>query len=271
MIKASVAIIGAGPAGISCVLELSHLGVDCIIVEKDKVGGLLNNAFLVKNYPGFSKGLSGKELVKMFVKHLKSHHVRILKAEAKSVRYKQKFISESSKGKIISDFLVVASGTKPKSIDRATTLGFKGKIFYEIKNFPYFGKLKTKTVAILGAGDCAFDYALSLSKAKRVFVLNRTKRYKCNPWLYKEVKKRRNVKVVNDFDVSSLPKLKADYLFIAVGREPNADFFPSKLKRNKKAFLIGDVKNDIFRQTAICAGDGIRSAMEIYKILSLVD
>ncbi len=50
----NMVIIGAGPAGIAAALQLHRYGINPIILEKDKIGGLLRNADLVENYPGFS-------------------------------------------------------------------------------------------------------------------------------------------------------------------------------------------------------------------------
>lgn len=38
-----------------------------------------------------------------------------------------------------------------------------------------------------------------------------------------------------------------------------------KLIQDNLLFCIGDVKNDICRQTGICVGDGLRAAMQIYN------
>jgi thioredoxin reductase len=66
----------------------------------------------------------------------------------------------------------------------------------------------------------------------------------------------------------------ADYLIGAVGREPRLDFLSAELLEQAAAlgrlgrlYFIGDVKNGIYRQTAIAVGDGLRAAMKIYEVV----
>ena len=54
-----VLIIGAGPAGLAAALQLRRRGVDFMFFERQRVGGLLNNANWVENYPGFPGGITG--------------------------------------------------------------------------------------------------------------------------------------------------------------------------------------------------------------------
>ena len=56
-----VGIIGSGPTGIAASIYLKRAGFDIISFERKKIGGLLINANLVENYPGFPKGISGKK------------------------------------------------------------------------------------------------------------------------------------------------------------------------------------------------------------------
>jgi thioredoxin reductase len=70
-------------------------------------------------------------------------------------------------------------------------------------------------------------------------------------------------------------KLECDYLLIAIGREPQLDFFSNhnldifrELEQRGKLYLIGDVKNGIYRQAAIAAGEGIMAAMKINSLLN---
>ena len=61
-----VLIVGAGPAGLAAALQLKRYGIDATLIERGRVGGLLNNANLVENYPGFPGGISGANLIELF-------------------------------------------------------------------------------------------------------------------------------------------------------------------------------------------------------------
>ena len=61
-----VVIIGAGPAGLAAAMQLKRQGIDPLVLERKLVGGLLLNANLVENYPGFVDGISGPDLVSLF-------------------------------------------------------------------------------------------------------------------------------------------------------------------------------------------------------------
>jgi len=61
----NVIIIGAGPAGIACAIQLKRYNINTIVLEKDKIGGLLKNANLVENYPGFPNGINGEKFVQL--------------------------------------------------------------------------------------------------------------------------------------------------------------------------------------------------------------
>ena len=82
----SVAIIGAGPAGLSTALQLKRQGIKAVLFERDKVGGLLRNANLVENYPGFPGGLSGPKLVSLFEQQAWEAGVSITSAEVAWMR-----------------------------------------------------------------------------------------------------------------------------------------------------------------------------------------
>ena len=73
-----VAVIGAGPAGIACAVQLKRAGIIPMVFEQGRIGGLLNNAYRVENYPGFPEGISGPSLVRKFKKQMQQWHIRVI-------------------------------------------------------------------------------------------------------------------------------------------------------------------------------------------------
>jgi thioredoxin reductase (NADPH) len=56
-------VVGAGPAGLGAAVYASSEGVRTIVVEREAIGGQAGTSSLIRNYLGFSRGLSGAELV----------------------------------------------------------------------------------------------------------------------------------------------------------------------------------------------------------------
>ncbi|MDI6766957.1 MAG: NAD(P)/FAD-dependent oxidoreductase [Bacteroidota bacterium] len=286
-----VVIIGAGPAGIAAAIQLKRYGIEPVVFEKDRIGGLLKNANLVENYPGFPIGIAGDELVYLLQKHIDSYGVTVQYHEVKIVDFNyNKFIIKTGKKKISAKIVVIASGTKPKQFHHPDiTAKIANKIFYDV--YP-LTKLSKKNIAIIGGGDTAFDYALNLAgQGNKSIILNRGRNIKCLPLLWKRTNKSNKITYLGNTRIQSIRykngslilschdlkkdfEITADYLLIAIGREPCLDFMSEHLTSNIEylkhecmLYMIGDVKNNIYRQTAIAVGDGVMAAMKIYQHL----
>ncbi len=254
---ATVAIIGAGPAGISAGVMLARYGIDSVIYEANKVGGLIENAYRVDNTMLYPSGIKGMDFVKILEKYVEKYDLEVVKGEIKKVKVEDAFVLEPMKRRY--RYLIVATGTRPRK------LPFRGVYYHvvDIKDDP-------ENALIIGEGDIALDYALSLSeRAKNVTVLYRSK-IRAIPSLVKEVKKRKNVNLVKGEIVSVEDEIKttagvmsADTIIGAIGRIPNIEIVDGIT--SPRMFLIGDVKNGIYRQTSLAIADGIRAAMKIWR------
>ncbi|MEE8341271.1 MAG: NAD(P)/FAD-dependent oxidoreductase, partial [Candidatus Neomarinimicrobiota bacterium] len=177
-------------------------------------------------------------------------------------------------------YLVIASGTKP-IIPKIPTIhdSIKNNVFFEIHQL---GQVFDKKITIIGAGDCAFDYALNLSGSNQVILLNRSTHIKALPILQEHCSTSSNIRYLENISVKKIEnvnnqlllfcnnaeKLTADHLLIAIGREPNLDFIDVNILEKPNLFQIGDVKNGLYRQTTISTGDGTFTAMMISSRLS---
>ena len=190
--NSEVVIIGAGPAGIATAIQLRRYNIEPVLLERKKIGGLLGNANLVENYPGFPGGISGLELVELFKKQLKNTGVKVDFENVMELEYEDgAFFTRTNKRAIKSNIIVIATGTKPrKNSGFSISDEIKDRVFYEI--YPILG-IKNKKIAVIGAGDAAFDYALNLCRENEVTILNRSEQTKCIPVLRERCKKSENI------------------------------------------------------------------------------
>ena len=57
-----LAVIGAGPAGLAAAVYAASEGLSTLVLERDVVGGQAGSSSLIRNYLGFSRGISGADL-----------------------------------------------------------------------------------------------------------------------------------------------------------------------------------------------------------------
>ena len=57
-----VVVVGAGPSGLAAAVYASSEGLSTLVIEQQAVGGQAGTSSLIRNYPGFSRGVSGAHL-----------------------------------------------------------------------------------------------------------------------------------------------------------------------------------------------------------------
>jgi len=162
--KGKVAVIGAGPAGMSCAAELAKKGYDVTIFEKAKdSGGIARWNIPVFRLPEDAINYDTKNLLDLGV----------------SIKYNKKIESQDEVLKMISD------GCKAVFISSGLSDAFELPVLVGYSNvansFDFLNDIKTdkknnlkgKNVAIVGGGSVAIDVACSAaaSGAKNVYVI----------------------------------------------------------------------------------------------------
>ena len=283
----NVTIIGAGPAGLMAALQLIRFGIRPRVFEAHRTGGLLWNANRVENYLGFPGGISGPDLIARFeTQALQAGVVVAYEQVLKLDHDGEIFHLATTKAAYRSKIVVIASGTQPVVFPPdLLPPEVQDRVAYEVA--PLRGVVDCD-IAIVGAGDAAFDYAYTLEKANRVWILNRSRTVKCLPVLWQRLPQAAGVTYWQETGVVSISLdpagglalecnkqeeiiiLQVDYLIGALGRTPRVDFIApallgkiDALEQQGLLYRIGDVIHGRYRQTAIAAGDGLLAAMKI--------
>ncbi|MBV6396272.1 MAG: Thioredoxin reductase [Anaerolineales bacterium] len=287
--KHRVIIIGGGPAGISAAIQLQRCGLRPLLLERRELGGLLWNANLVENYPGFPNGVRGEKLIGLMKKQVERLGAEVKREEARQVTWSEDdFCVETDCARRGAQYLIVAAGTLSRALPDVIAPETKGRVFTEV--WP-LANVTERKIVIVGAGDAAFDYALNLAqRGNFVTILNRGENVKCLELLFERAAQEERIEYRAGVAVHAITadkragrlevrcealaqgkfSLHAEYALFAIGRVPNLDFLSDEIRgraqelvESGRLYFVGDVKNDSFRQAAIAAGDGLRAAMAI--------
>ncbi|MGC8955592.1 MAG: NAD(P)/FAD-dependent oxidoreductase [Fervidobacterium sp.] len=269
-----ISIVGGGPAGVSCATLLKRYGIGVVIYEKRQLGGLITNAWLVENFP-LVEPASGELLAQKLREAVEKYNIPVVYDEiylVKKADDAKKIKLVGAKSTYFSDIVVLATGTKPKRIEKLET---SDRVVYEFRDLPDY----VESVAFYGGGDVAFDGAIKNHYLGRLStILVRNNKLKAVPRLVDEVKRLKipvkfNEKIVRVSEnngkllVETIKEEKLfDALLIAIGRESNLPKIEG-LEIGQQVHIIGDAGHDRYRQSSIAVGDGIRCAMEIVKLI----
>lgn len=114
MKKVDVAIIGKGPAGVSCALYTRRAGFDTLILGKDF--GSLSTAEKIENYYGLSRPLSGLELAKTGVAQAQALGVQVEEAEVLALEKEESFLLSTENETYWAKAVLLATGKKRSSL-----------------------------------------------------------------------------------------------------------------------------------------------------------
>ncbi len=300
--ECDVAIIGAGPAGLTAAIYSSRARLRTLVVEKAVPGGQVNLSDKIENYPGFPGGISGGELVAKMVEQAKEFGAEIISAEVDGLaldgaRKKVK----TSGGVITAKAVVVASGSSPRLLDVPGEKEFSGKgvSYCAVCDGAFF---KDKTLAVVGGGDAALTEAVFLTRfSGEVNLVHRRDEFRGEKINQEKVREAEKIKlrlkkvvsevrgsgvvtsvVLRDVDSGDEEELAVQGLFVAIGHVPGSGFVKGVLDVDAEGFLMadealgtkmpgvyvaGDVRKGAKRQLATAVSDGAVAAMEAEKWL----
>lgn len=295
-----VVILGGGPAGLTAAIYTSRYGMKTVLISKD-IGGMANLSHKIENYPGYVG--SGFELMQKFYKQTREHGTLALNEDIIELEKDDNgFVIITSPHKIVhAKSIIIALGTKRRKLNIKGEDKFLGKGVSSCVTCDgsFF---REKDVAVIGGGNSACIDALIMSGfAKKVYVIYRGDKFRCEDITMQKLQKKKNV----EFHYNSIPKeiigeevvneliidkngkrkiIKVDGVFIDIGNLPVSDIAKMlKIKMDegdyihvnehmetnvKGVFAAGDVVKSKLKQIVVAAAQGAIAAKSASEYVS---
>lgn len=275
-------VIGAGPAGLGAALQATHYGLDVLVLERDQVGGRVRYADEIGNFPGFTAArTTGAALVKKLRTQAQLADMRIVNADCELIDWRRPcFIARTARGDHRGRAVIVATGVRPVPLSIPGAALAASRIHYYWSDIP---SIRGKSIAVIGAGEVAFDQACSLARrGASVTILARGNVPGAFPGLI-TLARRLGIRVRCNAPVSSIAtasrdrvaltnpggRIVADHVLVAIGSAPllppmTAD---ARNRIDRGVYLAGDAAEVNRRQAVIAFGDGVQQAMQAYSVL----
>lgn len=261
MAAETVAVIGAGPSGMAAANQLALYGVDPLVFEPGEPGGLLLEAGSVVNYPGVPRGISGEGLAALFPVPSRLLRERVVSLSANPGGG---YLIGHTGGSTIAAAVMVASGTVPVELEVPGVP--PERVHYGVRSTR---DLEFSTAAVIGGGDAALDYALTLSKRSEVRVYARSGFSRASRHLLEQAGASGRIALFPEH--SDFSGFAEDIVVVACGRRPNLAFLSRELvcspPGNGSFHLCGDCSSGRFRQASIAVAAGVKAAMAVRSFL----
>jgi thioredoxin reductase (NADPH) len=303
-----VVIVGAGPAGLAAAVYASSEGLDALVVERESIGGQAGSSTRIRNYLGFSRGLSGAELAQRAYQQAWVFGATFLttrEVESLELGDHLHHVAISGGFGVDARSVILAMGVSYRRLPVPALTELEGVgVFYG--SSPSEARQFTGgSVYVVGGANSAGQAAVHLARyASSVTLICRSELEKSmSRYLIDEIEGKANIHVLERTEVvdaagdgrlesvtlrsgDEVETVAADALFILIGAEPRVEWLPDEVERDERGFVctdaeyvtsvpgvfaIGDVRAGSVKRVASAVGEGSVVIQHVHRYLASVD
>lgn len=269
-----VAIVGAGPAGLTAAVYAASEGLDTVLLERAVSGGQAGTSPLIRNYPGFPHGINGGLLMERTCEQawlMGAHIVFAQQAVALERRGDHRVVRLLDGTELRARTVVIATGIEWRrlGVPRLEALVGSG-VFYGAA-VSESRAMQDQDVVVVGAGNSAGQAALDLAKhARAVTLVVRGDSFakSMSSYLVRAVESTPNVVVRHRTELvdgagdrslecikladranDTVEEVSAAAVFIMIGGEPHTQWLPDEIARDAQGYLI--TNRDLLEQPGV--------------------
>jgi thioredoxin reductase (NADPH) len=301
-----VIIIGSGPAGCTAAIYTSRAGLRTLMMGSVTPGGQLMKTTLVENYPGFSDGIRGPDLMMEMIRQAEKFGAEIIYKNATRVDFSSRPLKVFTGNEEYSALsVIIATGAVPKmlGLESEQRLMGRGVSTCATCDAPLYRG--ARNLVVVGGGDSAAEYALFCARiAERVTLIHRRDRLRASKIMQDRIFSEPKIRIlwnsvvediigedkvegvlVRNLVNDELSRVDCEAVFIAIGHKPETEIFRGWLEMDEEGYIItrdlvktsvegvfaaGEVMDKRYRQAITSAGFGCIAALEAIRYVEMV-
>ncbi len=306
----NVIIIGSGPAGYTAAIYTARANLSPFMLASEPKGQQIPGGQLmfttdVENFPGFSEGIQGPELMELMRKQAERFGAEMVEEDAEEVDFQPggPFRVLSRSGWKEARSVIVATGATAKWLDLPDESRFRnrGLSACAVCDGMFF---RNQEVLVIGGGDTAIEEALTLAHhASKVTIVHRRDALRASKIMQKRAAENPKIKFMWDTvvtgyrgeEVLQAAELKnvstgkqwiepVSGIFMGIGHHPNTEFLKGIIELDEQGYIVarngvetsmegvftaGDVHDRYYRQAITAAGFGCMAALKAERWLEM--
>ena len=258
-----VIIVGAGPGGLSAAVYGASEGLSTLVVDKGGIGGQATSSSLIRNYLGFPRGVSGRQLAQnaysqAWVFGANFAFMQTVTEIAREDDYL--FITLSDNHRLRASAVLLAMGVSYRRLGVPALEALIGAGVYYGGSTSEAPALAGRDAFVVGGANSAGQSALNLAQYARsvtLVVRARSLRDGMSDYLVRQVEATENIQirfgcevvggggegrldhlVLRDIASQSESTLDAQALFILIGAEPYTGWLPAEIEQDERGFIL---------------------------------
>ena len=301
-----VVIVGSGPAGYTAAIYAARAQLEPVMYEGSvTAGGALMNTTEVENFPGFTDGIMGPDLMDSMRKQSARFGTQLITDDIVEMDLKGpvKTLKDGSGNILKTKSVILAMGSAYREIglENEKRLSGRGVSWCATCDGFFF---RDQEIAVVGGGDSAVEEATFLTKfASKVTLIHRRDSLRASKIMADRAKANPKIEFLWNTEVTDVlgeTKMQAlelknvltgevsrrDFgaLFVAIGHIPRSELITTQVSldaegyvkvegRSTKTniegvFACGDLVDHTYRQAITAAGSGCQAALDAEKFLS---